>query len=141
MKLSSGKVVLLDQAGYTKYRAVANRADRKKVFDTFWRTWKGYERTFGVTFHEMLKTESAYAKVRRYPDSITRKLEPARIPPEVYDTLIAQANANLPALHRYFKVRAKLLGVRDTINCGSGRDKVKVDKPVNGQDLDTLRSC
>ncbi|HTN27894.1 MAG TPA: M3 family metallopeptidase, partial [Burkholderiales bacterium] len=113
VKLSNGQVARLDQSGYTKYRAVANRADRKKVFDTFWRTWKDYERTFGVTFHEMLKTDSAYAKVRRYPDSITRKLDPSKIPSEVYDTLIAQTNANLPTLHRYFKLRAKLLGVRD----------------------------
>jgi hypothetical protein len=67
VKLSNGQVARLDQSGYTKYRAVANRADRKKVFDTFWRTWKDYERTFGVTFDEMLKTDSAYAKVRRYP--------------------------------------------------------------------------
>jgi oligoendopeptidase F len=113
VKLSTGKVVQLDQSGYTKYRAVANRADRKKVFDTFWSTWKGYERTFGVMFHEMLKTDSVYAKVRRYPDSLARKLDPGKIPPAVYDTLIAQANANLATLHRYFKLRAKLLGVRD----------------------------
>jgi oligoendopeptidase F len=113
VKLSSGKVVRLDQSGYTKYRAVGNRADRKKVFDTFWGTWKSYERTFGVTFHEMLKTDAVYAKVRRYPDSITRKLDPAKIPPAVYDTLVAQANANLATLHRYFRLRAKLLGVSD----------------------------
>jgi oligoendopeptidase F len=113
VKLSSGKVVRLDHSGYTKYRAVGNRADRKKVFDAFWGTWKSYERTFGVTFHEMLKTDSVYAKVRRYPDSITRKLDPAKIPPAVYDTLIAQTNANLPTLHRYFRLRANLLGVRD----------------------------
>ena len=113
VRLSSGKVVLLDQSGYVKYRAVGNRADRKKVFDAFWSTWKSYERTFGVMFHEMLKTDTVYAKARRYPDSLARKLDPARIPPEVYDTLIAQANASLPTLHRYFRLRAKLLGVRD----------------------------
>ena len=113
VRLSNGKVAKLDQSGYTKYRAVNNRADRKKVFDTFWQTWKGYERTFGVTFHEMLKTDSAYATVRRYPDSITRKLDPGKIPPAVYDTLIEQTNANLPTLHRYFRLRAKMLGVKD----------------------------
>jgi oligoendopeptidase F len=113
VKLSSGKAVRLDQSGYTKWRAVANRADRKKVFDAFWGAWKHYERTFGVTFYEMLKTDTVYANVRRYPDSITRKLDPQRIPTAVYDTLIAQTNANLPTLHRYFKLRAKLLGVPD----------------------------
>ena len=113
VRLSNGQTVRLDQSGYTKYRAVNNRADRKKVFDAFWKTWKDYERTFGVTFHEMLKTDSAYAKVRRYPDAITRKLDPGKIPPAVYDTLIEQTNANLATLHRYFRLRAKLLGVKD----------------------------
>ena len=113
VRLSNGKIAQLDQSGYTKYRAVNNRADRKKVFDTFWQTWKDYERTFGVMFHEMLKTDSAYAKVRRYPDAITHKLGPGRIPPAVYDTLIEQTNANLPTLHRYFRLRAKMLGVKD----------------------------
>jgi oligoendopeptidase F len=52
----------------------------KKVFDAFWGAWKHYERTFGVTFYEMLKTDTVYANVRRYPDSITRKLDPQKIP-------------------------------------------------------------
>ena len=29
----------------------------------------------------------------------------------MFDTLIAQTNANLPTLHRYFRLRAKMLGV------------------------------
>ena len=33
------------------------------------------------------------------------------MPVAVYDRLIEQANANLPTLHRYFKLRAQMLGV------------------------------
>ena len=33
------------------------------------------------------------------------------MPVAVFDTLIAQTNANLPTLHRYFRLRAKMLGV------------------------------
>ena len=35
------------------------------------------------------------------------------MPVAVVDTLIAQTNANLPTLHRYFRLRAKMLGVAD----------------------------
>jgi oligoendopeptidase F len=52
-----------------------------------------------------------FAKVRKYPDSITRALDAHRIPVNVIDTLIAQTNASLPTLHRYFRLRAKMLGV------------------------------
>lgn len=113
VKLSDGKEVRLDQAAYTNYREAPNRADRKLVFDAFWGKWKEFERTFGVTFYESLKKDAAYAKVRKYPDSISRALDANKIPVAVYDTLIAQVNANLPTLHRYFRLRAKMLGVTD----------------------------
>lgn len=113
VKLSDGKEVKLDQAAYTKYRASNNRADRKLVFDAFWGAWKEFERTFGTTFYAQLKKEAAYTKVRNYPDSLSRALDGDNIPPAVYDMLIEQTRANLPTLHRYFKLRAKLLGITD----------------------------
>jgi oligoendopeptidase F len=111
--LADGKEVVLDQTGYEKYRALGNRADRKRVFDAFWGRWKEFERTFGVTFYEQLKKDAALAKVRRYPDSLTQALDGNNLPRAVYDTLLAQAELNLPTLHRYFRLRARMLGISD----------------------------
>lgn len=111
--LSNGQQVRLDQAAYTRYRGDDNRADRKLVFDAFFGKWKDYERTFGATLYGQLKTDAAYAKVRHYPDSQSAALDADHLPPAVYQTLIAQTNANLPTLHRYFKLRARMLGVSD----------------------------
>lgn len=108
-----GKDVLLDQAAYTKYRSVPDRDQRKQVFDAFFGKWKSYENTFGATFYGMLKSSSAYAKVRHYPDSLSQALDGSAVPPAVYDTLIQQTEAHLPTLHRYFRLRAKLLGLDD----------------------------
>jgi oligoendopeptidase F len=113
VKMSDGSEVIIDQSAYTKYRAVGNRADRKLVFDAFWGKWKEFERTYGVTFYEQLKKDAALAKVRRFPDSLTQSLFANNLPRGVYDTLVDQASANLPTLHRYFKLRAKMLGVKD----------------------------
>lgn len=113
VKLSDGKEVRLDQAAYTRYRAVLNRADRKLVFDAFWGKWKEFERTFGVTFYEALKSDTVYTRARSYPDTRTRALDRNKLPSAVYDTLIKETNANLPTLHRYFKLRARMLGVAD----------------------------
>ncbi|MBC7617942.1 MAG: oligoendopeptidase F family protein, partial [Candidatus Saccharibacteria bacterium] len=63
--------------------------------------------------YEQLKKDAALAKVRRFPDSLTQALFANNLPRAVYDTLVDQANANLPTLHRYFKLRAKMLGVSD----------------------------
>lgn len=111
IKLSDGKEVRLDQSAYTLYRALPNRADRMLVFDTFWGKWKEFERTMGVTFYESLKADSVYTKVRRYADTRARALDRSKLPPAVYDTLIKETNANLPTLHRYFRLRARMLGV------------------------------
>ena len=101
----------LDASAYTKYRETANRDDRKRVMDAFFGTFKTYERTLGVTLYSQLKEDSVFAKVRKYPDSITRTLDANRVPIAVFDMLIAQTNANLATLHRYFRLRAKILGV------------------------------
>ncbi len=109
--LSDGREVTVDQSSYGNLRELANRDDRRKVFDAFWGRWKEFERTFGVTFYENLKQDTAYTRVRNYPDTIGRALDRNRLPPAVYDTLIAETNASLPTLHRYFRLRARMLGI------------------------------
>lgn len=111
--LSDGTTVKLDQSAYEKHRQAASRDDRKKVMDAFFGQWKQFERTLGVTFYGDLKEDTVLAKVRKYPDSLTRSLDATNVPRAVYDTLIASTNAHLPTLHRYFRLRAKMLGVQE----------------------------
>jgi oligoendopeptidase F len=113
IKLSGGEEVRLDDSAYTKYRQVANRADRKRVMELFFGTFKTYERTIGVMLYSQMKQAAVYARVRKYPDSVTRALDRNRIPVAVMDTLIAQTHASLPTLHRYFRLRARMLGVKE----------------------------
>lgn len=113
LKLSTGEQVQLDQSAYTKYREAPNRDDRKKVMDAFFGTFKTFERTMGVTLYAQLKDDKVHAEVRKYPDSITAALDRNNVPVAVVDTLIAQTEANLPTLQRYFRLRARMLGVKD----------------------------
>ena len=113
IRLADGKEVKLDQSAYTQYRESENRDDRRKVMDEFFGTFKTYERTMGTTFYASLKEATVYAKVRNYPDSLARGLDRDRLPTAVYDALIANTTRNLPTLHRYFKLRARMLGVKE----------------------------
>ena len=113
VKLSDGSTATLDPSGYTRYREAQNRDDRKLVMDTFFGQYKQFERTFGTTMYGQLKIDSVNAKVRKYPDVITRALDRNAVPVAVYDTLITQTNVHLPTLHRYFRLRARMLGVTD----------------------------
>ena len=113
VKFSNGEEGRVDLTGYEKFRQSPVRADRKLAMDTFMGTLKTYETSLGIALYSQLKEEKVFAKARRYPDSITATLDRNRIPVAVMDTLIAQANANLPTLHRYFRLRAKMLGVKE----------------------------
>lgn len=111
VRLASGATVKLDDAAYTKHRESANRDDRKRVMDEFFGAFKPYERTLGITLYSQLKQDAVYSKVRRYKDSLSRVLDRDRVPVAVFETLIAEAHAGLPTLHRYFRLRGKMLGV------------------------------
>lgn len=113
VKFAGGEEAVIDQPGYEKYRQSTNRADRKLAMDTFMASLKTYERSFGIMLYAKLKEDMTLAKVRKYPDSISASLDRNRLPVAIMDTLIAQTNANLPTLHRYFKLRAKMLGVQE----------------------------
>ncbi len=113
IKLSDGSEALLNQAGYTRWRSAVNRADRQAVFEAFWGKMKEYERTFGVALFSQVKTDWFNARVRKYPSSLASALSGGNVPESVYRMLLAQTNANLPTLHRYFKLRGRMLGVSD----------------------------
>ena len=111
IKLADGSEAHLDQAGYTRWRSVANRADRQAVFDAFWKKMREYERTFGVALFSQVKADWFNASTRKYASSLAYALDGNNIPEAVYRTLIAETNASLPTLHRYFKLRGRLLGL------------------------------
>jgi len=111
--LSDGEEVRLDQAAYSLHRASQNRDDRKLVFDRFWNSWKAYEATLGQTLDTHVKTHVFEAKARQYDSALHAALSGPNIPVAVYRTLIAATHRHLPALHRYFRLRERMLGVED----------------------------
>ena len=109
--LSDGTKVRLDQSAYEKYRQSPNRADRKLVFDSFWGAWKNFESSDGAILTAGVMGNVFMSKARKQPNALAAALFPDNMPEEVYRTLVAQANAGLPTLHRYFRLRKQLLGI------------------------------
>lgn len=129
IKLADGTEARLDQAGYTRWRSAANRADRQAVFEAFWGKMKEYERTFGVALFSQVKNDWFNARVRKYPNSLAAALSGDNVPESVYRMLLDQTNANLPTLHRYFKLRGRMLGVADLRYWDIYPPIVKLEKP------------
>jgi oligoendopeptidase F len=111
IQLSSGEEAVIDSQGYTKHRSNPNREDRKRVFDAYWNKWEEYRNSVGAILGSHLQTQVALARARNYESVLQRELFQDNLPPEVYRTLVAEVNAALPTLHRYFRLRGRILGV------------------------------
>jgi oligoendopeptidase F len=109
--LSTGEEGRIDSQGYSRYRQAENRDDRKLVFDSFWGKWLEYRNSVGAVLNSHLQNQVALAKARNYDSVLQRELFADNLPEEVYRTLVTEVNAALPTLHRYFRLRASMLGV------------------------------
>ncbi|MDF1660088.1 MAG: oligoendopeptidase F [Verrucomicrobiales bacterium] len=111
--LSTGEEVYLNQAGYSKYRAVDNRDDRKAVFDAFWGKLGAYQSTMGQVLLSEVEANVFQSEMRDYDNILDWTLSGDNLPEEVYRSLVKVTNESLPTLHRYFKLRERMLGIDD----------------------------
>jgi oligoendopeptidase F len=109
--LSTGEEVTLDAPAYTKYRAAANRDDRIKVFTAFWTRYNEYTRTLGTALNAQVQAHEFSRKARHFDSSVEEALFSDNIPPAVYKQLIGDVHANLATLHRYLKLRRRMMGI------------------------------
>ena len=109
--LSGGSTVVLDKAGFGKYRASSNRADRKIVFEAFFNKVGDFRRSFGTQLSAQVKSNLFYTRARGYDGCLQRALDANAIPVEVYHSLIRSINDNLDSFHRYLKIKQRMLGV------------------------------
>ena len=115
IKLSTGESVRLDAAAYTLHRQARNRADRDKVFSSFFGALKVYERTMGATLSSTVKAHLFEKRVRHFDTALAAALFSDNIPPVVYKQLLADVHRSLPTLHRYLALRKRMLGL-DTLH-------------------------
>ncbi len=109
--LSNGEKVQLSNAAYTQYRTSPVRQDRDLVFKEFWGTYSKFNRTFGTSLYSHLKMHVCSKDLRKYDSCLEAALSEDNIPTTVYKQLISDVHDNLGTLHRYLKLRQKMMGV------------------------------
>lgn len=110
-----GQKVRISHVQYEKYRGSDDRAVRKTVFDAFFGAFNGYQGTLGSNLTAQVMGDVFSARARRFGTSLEHSLFEDNMPEGVYRTLVAQANAGLPTLHRYLRLRKRLLGIDDEL--------------------------
>lgn len=108
-----GKEVVLTEGSYSKYIKSKDRKVREDAFKALFGTYEKYKNTLATSLTSSIKNFSFVAKTRKYNNSLKSSLEPNDIPESVYDSAIETINKNIESLHRYVRIKKKLLGLNE----------------------------
>ncbi|MDO4870229.1 MAG: oligoendopeptidase F [Bacillota bacterium] len=105
-----GDQVKLTHGNYIKFMESHNRQVRKSAYEAMYDAYQKLLNTISTAYNYNTKTDVVNSRIRKFGSSREAALSGDNIPAAVYDNLVEIVNDNLPQLHRYTKLRKKLLG-------------------------------
>ncbi|TWI53291.1 oligoendopeptidase F [Halalkalibacter nanhaiisediminis] len=108
-----GEEVEVTHGRFIRFLESSNRSVREAAFKAVYQTYDQYKNTFASTLSGQVKQDLFYANVRKYDSARQAALSTNHIPEVVYDQLIQTVNNRLDLLHRYIRLRKKVLGVEE----------------------------
>ena len=109
--LANGESVRLTPVNFRRHRSSTVRGDRQRVFEANYDGYAALGDTLGQNLFNGIKAHLFRARSRGYPSCLAAALDGSNIPIDVYRNLISQTRRRLPLLHRYFRLRARALGL------------------------------
>lgn len=98
---------------YTRFLESSDPRVRRDAFKAVYETYGHFRNTFASTLSGNVKKNNFNARVRKYSSAREAALAANNIPESVYDNLVKTVNDNLHLLHRYVKLRKKVLGLKE----------------------------
>ena len=108
---SQGKKYPLSQSTFVPYEESQDRVLRKNAYETFYHTLAGFKNTTAAALNAQGKQLKFFADARKYPSTLDAALDRTNVPTSVYLNLIEAVHQNIDKMHRYVRLRKKLLGV------------------------------
>jgi len=106
-----GELVELSNATFTTLLHDPSRDVRRTVFHQFYDEYEAHANTLAATLSGSNERDVYAARVRNHPAAVDAALFGDNVPLAVYDQLIAAVRAHLPAVHRYYDLRKRVLGI------------------------------
>ncbi|MCT6823160.1 MAG: oligoendopeptidase F [Apilactobacillus sp.] len=111
VKDPDGNSVELSNGVYSKLLESTDRSVRKEAFQKLYSIYDQFKNTLASTLSGEVKVHNFSAEMRKYDSAKQAALSRNHIDQNVYQNLIDSVNKHLPLLHRYVKLRKKLLGL------------------------------
>ena len=100
----------LTHSTWTKFIHSTDESVREEAYKAFYKTYEKNQHIIARLYEGSVKNDIFSSKARGYNSSLERALFPDNVPEEVYTNLISSVHDAFPSLHRYYALRAKLLG-------------------------------
>jgi len=110
-----GQKIELTNATFSGLLISPAREVRSMAFELYYAQFAAHENTLAATLAGSIHTDVYYARARNYPSALESSLFADNVPVSVYDNLIAAVREQLPAVHAYFDLRRRKMGL-DTIH-------------------------
>jgi len=99
----------ITQTTWSIFMENPDRNIRKDAYTQFYNTFDKHKNTLAALYAGSVNVDVCDAKARGFGSSIEKALFPDKIPLSVYENLISTIRSNFKPLHRYYKIRRKLL--------------------------------
>lgn len=111
IKDSEGNELPLTNGTYISYMQSPDRELRKFAFTTLYNTYEQYKNTVSSLYFGEVKQRMFSAKARKYSSTLEAALSANEVPTSVYHNLINAVHDNFGYMHKYMRLRKKLMGV------------------------------
>ena len=106
-----GKPHPINQGTFVPCEESADRVLRKNAYESLYHTFADFKNTAAGLLNAQNKQLKFFAEARKYPSAFEAALDGTNVPTSVYLNLIEAVHKNVDKLHRYVRLRKKLLGV------------------------------
>ena len=106
-----GKKHPLSQGTFITCMESSDRVLRRSAFETTYKTWAAHKNSVAAMLNAQVKSLQFNADVRKYASALEAALDHTNVPVSVYHNLIEAVHQNFDKMHRYTRLRKKLLGV------------------------------
>lgn len=113
IKDENGEEVEVTHGRYIRFLESTDRRVREDAFKAVYGTYGKFKNTFSSTLSGQVKKDNFNAKIRNYNSARHAALAANNIPEAVYENLVNTVNKYLPLLHRYVKLRKRVLGLEE----------------------------
>ena len=110
---SEGKPHALSQSTFVPLEESSDRALRKSAYENLYNTLGGMRNTAAGLLDAQNKQQKFFAEARKYGSAREAAMDRTNVPVAVYDNLIEAVHRNMDKMHRYVRLRKKLLGVEE----------------------------